>query len=91
EGGAFDALIPGHGAIAMGGEEVAARVNSDLAYLAALDRGVREARAAGLSLDAAQEKLAAMEYIGKHSDIYPTVEVHRDNVKITWGGERPVH
>lgn len=89
QGGAFDALVPGHGAVAMGGEEVAARLESDLGYLAALERGVREARAAGLSLEAAQERLAALEYVGKHSEIYPTTEMHRDNVKFTWEGERP--
>ena len=89
EGGAFDALVPGHGAIAMGSEEVAARVKADFDYLESLERGVREARAAGLSLEAAQEKLAEIEYVGKHSADYPTVEIHRENVKITWDGERP--
>ncbi len=84
EGGAFEALVPGHGSPAVGRAEVAARLRADLEYLRALERGVAEARAAGLSLEAAQERLAAMEYVGKHSDVCPTESLHRDNVKFAW-------
>lgn len=84
DGGAFDALVPGHGAVAFGHEEVSARIDADLAYLDALEHGVREARAAGLSLAAAQEKLSQLTYVGKDSVVYPTVEMHRDNVQLAW-------
>jgi len=84
EGGAFDALVPGHGAIALGREAVAARIEADLGYLDALEAGVQTARAAGLSLAATQEKLAEMNYVGKDSTIYSTAEMHRDNVTFAW-------
>jgi glyoxylase-like metal-dependent hydrolase (beta-lactamase superfamily II)/pimeloyl-ACP methyl ester carboxylesterase len=84
EGGAFEVLVPGHGGIAFGGDAVLARLRTDLEYLAALERGVAEARNAGLSLAAAQERLDAMEFVGKRSDGYSMVETHRRNVERTW-------
>ena len=84
EGGAFEALIPGHGSIALGRDEVLGRVRTDLDYLGALERGVNEARAAGRMLEETRERLSAMEYIGKHSTGYPTVKVHMKNIETTW-------
>jgi glyoxylase-like metal-dependent hydrolase (beta-lactamase superfamily II) len=84
DGGAFEALIPGHGAIAIGPDAVRARVDGDLAYLESLERGVAAARAAGLALDATQDRLATMEYTGKHSREYSMVEAHRKNVRLAW-------
>jgi glyoxylase-like metal-dependent hydrolase (beta-lactamase superfamily II) len=83
EGGAFEILIPGHGSLAYGRDAVLGRLRTDLGYLAALERGVTDARDSGLSLERAQERLAAMEYTGKH-DEYSMVETHRRNVEHTW-------
>ncbi len=83
EDGAFEILIPGHGAIGHGRAAVLARLRRDLGYLAALEEGVRAARAAGLGLEATQERLAAMEYTGKGA-AYPMDDVHRGNVRIAW-------
>jgi glyoxylase-like metal-dependent hydrolase (beta-lactamase superfamily II) len=85
DGGAFEALVPGHGAVAFGSQDVRARIDGDLAYLDTLERGIAAARAAGLSLEAAQDRLAAMEYTGKHSASYSMVDAHRRNVGIAWG------
>jgi hypothetical protein len=63
---------------------VLGRLHTDLEYLATLERGVAEARAAGLSLAAAQERLDAMEFVGKRDDGYSMVETHRRNVERTW-------
>jgi len=84
EGGAFEALIPGHGSIAIGRDQVLQRVRTDLDYLAALERGVAEARASSRALEATRERLSAMEYTGKHSTGYPTVNVHMRNIDTTW-------
>jgi len=89
DGGAFEALVPGHGAIVVGAPDVAARVNADLDYLDALERGVGETRRAGLTLEAAQARLAEMTYVGKDSASYPTNEMHRDNVKFAWDAPAP--
>jgi hydroxyacylglutathione hydrolase len=89
-GGAFDAIVPGHGGVALGREQALARIDADLGYLDALEREVRAAREAGLTLEAAQEQLSEMSYVGKDSTIYPTVEMHRDNVKFAWDGARAV-
>jgi len=84
EGGAFEALIPGHGSIAVGADAILARLRTDLDYLGALERGVMEARSAGLTLEAAREKLGALEYTGKHSTVYSTVEFHQRNIGVAW-------
>ena len=84
DGGAFEALVPGHGGVAVGRDAVDERLRTDLEYLATLERGVAEARSAGLTLEAARERLDAMEYTGKHSDGYSMVETHRRNVERTW-------
>lgn len=84
EGGAFEMLIPGHGGIALGREEIAARVGADLEYLGALERGALEARAAGLDRDGCVKQLEGIEYTGKHSETYSMVETHRKNVEFAW-------
>jgi hydroxyacylglutathione hydrolase len=86
EGGAFEALIPGHGSIAIGADAILARLRTDLDYLGALERGVVEAHSAGLTLEAAREKLGALEYTGKHSTVYSTVEFHVRNIGVAWEG-----
>jgi hydroxyacylglutathione hydrolase len=88
EGGAIELLIPGHGAIADGRDEVVARLRNDLAYLAELERAASAARRAGLALEATQEKLAAMHYAGKDDATYPMNETHRKNVKHAWEASR---
>ncbi len=83
-GGGVEILVPGHGTIAFGRDEALARVRRDLAYLDALVAGVRASRAAGLGLEQAQERLAAMAYVGKGGEMDP---VHRDNVRFAWEAE----
>ncbi len=80
EGGAIEVIVPGHGAIAHGQDEVLARFHADLDYLDAIERGVHGAWVAGLSAEAAADKLEPMEYAGKHATEYPTAEIHRENV-----------
>lgn len=87
DGGALEALIPGHGAILVGRGAIAERVRSDLAYLEAIERGVEDAKSAGLDLDATQARLSTMEYVGKHAE-YSMVDVHRRNVRFAWDGTR---
>ncbi len=82
--GAIETLVPGHGAIAHGAGAVEARLERDLAYLDALESGAREAQAQGLTLEQARERLAAMEYAGKHSSEYPTREFHLENIQIAY-------
>lgn len=84
ESGAVATLVPGHGTIARG-REVLERLRRDLGYLAELEFQVRAARAAGLTLAETEERLAAMDYTGKHAE-YAMVEQHRDNVRHAWGG-----
>jgi glyoxylase-like metal-dependent hydrolase (beta-lactamase superfamily II) len=82
--GAIETLIPGHGAIARGRDAVVARFQADLGYLAALERGVEAALAQGLSLAAAQESLAAMDYNGRGSPTQPADSGHRDNIAFSY-------
>jgi len=77
--GAIETLVPGHGAIAHGRDEVVARIERDLGYLDSLALGVAKAQAEGLTLEAAQGRLEAMEYTGKRAE-YSMVEEHRRNV-----------
>jgi glyoxylase-like metal-dependent hydrolase (beta-lactamase superfamily II) len=93
EHGAIETLVPGHGSVARGAEAVRGRFRQDLDYLAALTRGVAAARAEGLELSAAQERLATLEYTGKSGTPFPMAEVHRENVAHAWraddAGRRP--
>ena len=81
-GGGIGTLVPGHGTIAHG-PEVIERIHRDLGYLDALESGVREARRAGLTLEEAQARLAALDYLGKGA-AYPMDDVHRENARIAW-------
>ena len=82
-GGAVETLVPGHGSIARGASAVLERVRRDLAYLGALEAGVREAREAGLTLEQTQARLAALDYVGRGAE--PAMDdVHRGNVRLAW-------
>ncbi len=82
EAGEVGTLVPGHGSIARG-EAVRGRIRRDLRYLDALDEGVREARAAGLTPEQALARLAAIAPGDCGSD-FPLAEVHRENVRLAW-------
>jgi glyoxylase-like metal-dependent hydrolase (beta-lactamase superfamily II) len=84
ENGAIEMIIPGHGAIAMNAAESIERLLRDSYYLAELENGVTAAVADGLTLEATQERLAVMDYTGKHSTTYPTETFHRDNIRIAF-------
>jgi glyoxylase-like metal-dependent hydrolase (beta-lactamase superfamily II) len=85
EGGAIQALIPGHGAIARGREAVLERLRRDLSYLQRLEVGVAGARQEGLSIEQAQERLSGLEYGGRRPDD-SALEEHRKNVASTYRG-----
>jgi hydroxyacylglutathione hydrolase len=82
-GGAIETLVPGHGSIARGVEAVAERFRRDLAYLEAIDRGVRSHRAAGASLSEVQKRLAGTPDVERHPD-HPMHEVHLENVRLAY-------
>jgi len=89
-GGAIETLVPGHGAIAHGRDAVLGRLQDDGDYLDDLEQGVRKAKSDGLGADAAVERLAAMDYPGKHATEYPMIPIHRENVLRAWAAmERP--
>jgi glyoxylase-like metal-dependent hydrolase (beta-lactamase superfamily II) len=85
-GGAIETLVPGHGAIAYGPETVLARITGDLAYLRELEASVSEALTRGLPLETARETLAAMDYTGRRSQIYPTETMHMENIAFAYRG-----
>ena len=89
EHGAIETLIPGHGRIAEGRDEVLARFQTDLDYLAALERGVQEAVGRGETLATAQETLATMNYTGRGSTTTPTDTFHRENVRFAYQAAGP--
>jgi hydroxyacylglutathione hydrolase len=82
EAGSVETLVPGHGSIARG-EDVPRRIRRDLRYLDALDEGVREARAAGLTLEQALARLAAVAP-GDCGTDFPLAQVHRANLRLAW-------
>lgn len=84
EHGAIETLVPGHGSIAEGRDQVLARFQTDLDYLAALEEGVRDAVGRGETLEAAQERLAAIDYTGRRSATYPTEPFHRENIRFAY-------
>jgi hydroxyacylglutathione hydrolase len=84
EHGAIETVVPGHGGVALGRDQVLARFRTDLDYLAALERGVRDAVGRGETLEAAQERLAAMDYTGRRSATYPTETFHRENIRFAY-------
>jgi glyoxylase-like metal-dependent hydrolase (beta-lactamase superfamily II) len=83
EAGEVETLVPGHGAIARGAAEVRGRIRRDLRYLEALEEGVREGRAVGLTLEQASARLAAIAPAGCGDD-FPMADVHRGNVRLAW-------
>lgn len=89
EHGAIETLIPGHGRIAEDRDEVLARFQNDLDYLAALERSVQEAIGRGETLEAAQETLATMDYTGRGSTTTPTDAFHRENIRFAYQAAGP--
>lgn len=87
--GAIETVIPGHGSIARGREAVLARFATDLGYLETLERGVREAKAKGLSLEATQQSLATMDYTAKQSAPDWVGPFHKENIRFAY--ERAIH
>lgn len=87
--GEIETLVPGHGAIARGRTAVLERLHRDLGYLDSLEAEVRAAHRAGLALESAEARLAAMDYLGKGA-AYSMDDVHRENVRITWERARSV-
>jgi len=81
--GAIETLIPGHGAIARGQEEVLARLDRDLAYLYALETEVRAAVREGLPIEQAKQRLGSMEHALGHSP-QPTLDDHLANVEVEY-------
>jgi len=77
--GAIETVIPGHGSIAQGRDAVLARFRADLDYLSALERAVAAEAAKGLTLEAAQEALSAMDYTGKGSTLVDSF--HKENIR----------
>jgi hydroxyacylglutathione hydrolase len=82
--GAIETIIPGHGSVANGRDAVVNRFRRDLAYLDALDAGVRDAAAKGQPVEAAEQALAAMEYTNKRSTLYPNEPMHLENIRIAY-------
>jgi hydroxyacylglutathione hydrolase len=82
EHGAIETLIPGHGAIAGGGDAVRARIRRDVEYLDALEAGVRDARSRGLTLEQAQEEMGGAKL--DVSDLGMMAPVHRENVRFAF-------
>jgi glyoxylase-like metal-dependent hydrolase (beta-lactamase superfamily II) len=80
--GEIETLVPGHGSIARGTGSVLERLRRDLDYLAELESGAREARAAGLTLEETQARLASVEHPARGGS--GMAEVHRENVRFAW-------
>jgi glyoxylase-like metal-dependent hydrolase (beta-lactamase superfamily II) len=83
QGGAFEWLVPGHGSVARGADDVIERLLRDLAYLERLERGARECRARGLDAAGAAAALPPWEDVERHPG-YPMGDVHRENVEIAF-------
>lgn len=81
DAGEVDTLVPGHGAIARGAE-VRRRLLDDLGYLDQMEDAVRDAQAAGRTLEQTQEAFPT-----PHRASVPAGsmdEVHRRNLARTW-------
>ena len=87
--GAIELLIPGHGAVARGRDEVVQRLDRDLAYLRALESGARVA-AAGSDPDAAAQRLAGPAWEGPPVP-EPMRSTHEKNVKLACAGAAAEH
>lgn len=79
------ALVPGHGAIALGRADGYRRLLRDLDYLLVLEQRVAAARERGRSLEETQAECATMDYVGRDA-AYAMNDVHRDNVRFTYEG-----
>ena len=86
EAGAVETLIPGHGSIVRDANAARVRLRQDLDYLGALEHAVSETRGAGLTAEAAIEKLAGMRHAGKPIEGAYNLECQRENVRLTWEG-----
>ena len=84
DNGAIETLVPGHGAIARGRDEVALRVRRDIEYLEALGREVARVRAAKLAPEAAKAELQSMRYGGQPMPAW-AAEQHRGNLELLLG------
>ena len=80
EHGAIETVVPGHGSIARGRQEIQGRLTRDVHYLDALERGVRDAVQSGWTISEAQGRLGSLV------DDDSMTEQHRDNVRITYEG-----
>jgi glyoxylase-like metal-dependent hydrolase (beta-lactamase superfamily II) len=87
ERGEVELLIPGHGAIADRRALARERLERDLEYLATLESRCARARLKGTPLEALQEELSAMDYVGKGAQ-YSMDQAHRRNVKFAYEGRR---
>jgi len=85
EGGAITTLVPGHGSIARGQEEVLRRLRTDVDYLQRLEAGVVDAAARGLSLEAARESLAGLSHPSRGANDRG-LEEHLENVEFAYRG-----
>ncbi len=93
-GGAIQTLIPGHGAIARGREDVLDRFQADLDYLDTIEHAAHDAVRAGRSVESVIDGLAGLDYPGKRSTEYPTEPIHEQNIRLAYaaaagGREKP--
>lgn len=84
EGGAVETLVPGHGSIARGRDEVLERLRRDVAYLETLSREVAAARAAKLGPEDAMARLSSMSYGGATMPEWGAKN-HRENLELLLG------
>jgi len=85
EGGAIHTLVPGHGSVARGVDAARARLARDLAYLDALEAGVRAAHARGDGPGAAIEALADLPDVERDPGT-PMRDIHHENIRIAYTG-----
>ena len=85
ENGAIEILVPGHGAIARGRDEVVARVRRDIEYLESLARELARVRAAKLDAATATAELQSMTYGGQPMPEWAR-EQHQGNLELLLAG-----
>jgi hydroxyacylglutathione hydrolase len=93
-GGAIQTLVPGHGAIARGRDDVLARFEADLDYLDTIEHAAHDAVRAGRAVESVIEELRSLDYPGKRSAEYPTEPIHEQNIRLAYaaataGREKP--
>jgi hydroxyacylglutathione hydrolase len=84
EHGAIETLVPGHGSIARGRDEVMERMRRDIRYLEELERATAGLKRERVSKEEALSRLATMEYGGQAMPDWATKE-HRWNVELLMG------